>query len=127
MNVPLRQAIPDAPFTTLLGVVKTYCRPDAHENTIEDLRFLLAREDEEMHVFTEELRMALTDPPHLPRAELRRAGGYSHGRDQDFLRRLWLALFGEEPTVGAGMRLLPSPGADRPPRGSENPPVAEAG
>lgn len=107
MNVPLRQAIPDAPFTTLLGVVKTYCRPDTYEYTIEDLRLLVVRDGEEMRVFRDELRAALTDPPDLPRAELRRAGGYTDGRDRDFLRRLWLGLYGEEPAVAARMRLVP--------------------
>lgn len=110
MSVPLNEAIPDAPFATLLGIVKTCHRPGARGSPVEELRSLAAgATDDEMRVFKQELRDALTDPSQLPLAELRRIGGYSGGRDREFLRWLWTGLYDEEPAAAGEVCLIELP------------------
>lgn len=78
---------PDGPFATLIGVATTYCSPDADAEDYERLKRLAQREDDQrMRVFKAELRQALADPSKLPAGE------------EQFLRRLWRDLYGDEPT-----------------------------
>lgn len=124
MSVPLSEAIPDAPFTTLLGIVKTCGRPGARGGIVDELRSLAAvAKAEEMRVFKQELRDALTDPSELPVGELRRVGGYTDGRDREFLRSLWTGLYDEEPAAGGEVHLreLRTRGADSPTSGVVRP------
>jgi len=95
---------PHGPFATLIAVAATYCHPEAYDGAYADL-IDLARspepDDEEISVFKEELREALTDPGQLPDDELFKAVDYGDGSDERFLRRVWRDLYGDEPTAGA--------------------------
>ncbi len=91
---------PQGPFATLIGVAATYCHPEAYDGAYEDLIVrarLMAPEDEEIRVFRDELREALTDPGRLPDNELSKAVEYDDGSSEAFLRRLWRDLYGDEP------------------------------
>jgi hypothetical protein len=89
---------PDGPFATLIAVVATYCDPEQSAGAYEDLKRLAKREDdEEMRVFKAELRRALADPSQLPGEELLEAAEYTEDTDEEFLRRLWRDLYGDEP------------------------------
>lgn len=89
---------PDGPFATLIAVAATYCDPEQSAGAYESLKRLAKREDdEEMRVFKAELRRALADPSQLPDDELFEAVEYDDGSDEQFLRRLWRDLYGEEP------------------------------
>lgn len=89
---------PDGPFATLIAVAATYCDPEQSAGAYEDLKRLAKREDdEEMRVFKAELRRALADPSQLPRGELFEAAEYPEDTDEEFLRRLWRDLYGDEP------------------------------
>jgi hypothetical protein len=91
---------PDGPFATLMGVAATYCSPDADTEDYERLKRLAGREDsQQMRVFKDELRRALTDPNQLPEGELDDAVEYDDGDDEKFLRRLWRDLYGDEPVT----------------------------
>jgi hypothetical protein len=93
---------PDGPFATLIAVTATYCSPDAYAGAYEDLvsRARAAQAvDDEMNVFKDELRQALTDPSRLPEGELDDAVEYDDGDDEKFLRRLWRDLYGDEPVT----------------------------
>ena len=92
---------PDGPFATLIGVTATYCSPDADAADYERLRRLAQREDDQqMRVFKAELRQALADPSQLPEGELDDAVEYHDESDEEFLRRLWRDLYGDEPVTG---------------------------
>jgi hypothetical protein len=94
---------PGGPFATLIAVAATYCSPDAYDGAYEDLvNRAHAQEaaDDEMRVFKDELRQALTDPSQLPKNELDDAVEYDDGTDEKFLRRLWRDLYGDEPVTG---------------------------
>lgn len=84
---------PDGPFATLIAVAAAYCSPDAYDGAYTHL-ISRARAsgsgDEEIRVFTAELRRALADPGLLPGGELSAAAEY----DEAFLRRLWHDLDG---------------------------------
>ena len=92
---------PDGPFATLIGVVATYCSPDADAEDYERLKRLASRQDDpRMAAFKAELRQALTDPGQLPEGELEDAVEYHEESDEQFLRRLWRDLYGDEPPAG---------------------------
>jgi hypothetical protein len=87
----------DGPFATLIAVAATYCSPDAYDGAYTDLisRARLSDSvDEEIRVFTAELRQALADPGLLPGGKLSAAVEYVDGSDEAFLRRLWQDLSG---------------------------------
>jgi hypothetical protein len=89
---------PDGPFATLIGVAATYCSPDADATDYERLKRLASSEDDpKMAVFKAELRQALADPGQLPEGELEDAVEYREEGDEQFLRRLWRDLYGDEP------------------------------
>jgi hypothetical protein len=91
---------PGGPFATLIAVAATYCSPDADAEDYERLKRLVKREgNEEMRVFKDELRRALIDPSQLPDGELDDAVEYDDGSDEEFLRRLWRDLYGDEPAA----------------------------
>lgn len=90
----------DAPFTTLLRVVGTYCHPEAGGDAYDDLVLLAQRgdADEEMRQFKVELRRALSgDVEDLHPDALFAAAAYGDGTDEAFLRRLWHDLYPREP------------------------------
>jgi hypothetical protein len=92
---------PDGPFATLITVAATYCSPDADAEDYERLKRLASREDDaQMAVFKAELRQALADPGQLPEGELEDAVEYREESDEQFLRRLWRDLYGDEPVAG---------------------------
>jgi hypothetical protein len=92
---------PDGPFATLIGVAATYCSPDADAEDYERLKRRAGREDDpQMGVFKAELRQALADPGRLPPGELDEAVEYGEESDEEFLRRLWHDLYGNEPIAG---------------------------
>lgn len=104
---------PDGPFATLIAVAATYCSPDADDGDYADLisRFRAPDPgDEQIRVFTAELRQALADPGRLPGDELSDAVEYSDGSDEAFLRRLSRDLHGDGPSPGG---LAGPPPADR--------------
>jgi hypothetical protein len=85
---------------TLIAVAATYCSPDAYNDAYEDLisRARSPRpDDDEMRRFKSELRQALADPSQLPDGELDDAVEYDDGSDEQFLRRVWRDLYGDEP------------------------------
>ena len=89
---------PDGPFATLIAVAATYCDAEQSAGAYESLKRLAKREDdEEMRVFKDELRRALEDSSQLPDDELFEAVEYDDGSDEQFLRRLWRDLYGDEP------------------------------
>jgi len=89
---------PEGPFATLIGVAATYCSPDADAEDYQRLKRLARTEDDpRMVTFKGELRQALADPGQLPEGELEDAVEYSEQNDEDFLRRLWHDLYGDEP------------------------------
>jgi hypothetical protein len=91
---------PDAPFATLIAIAATYCSPDAYNEAYEELvsRSGSPRPDDgEIRKFKSELRQALADPSQLPGDELSEAVEYDDGSDEQFLRRLWRDLYGDEP------------------------------
>ena len=91
---------PDGPFTTLIRVAATYCSPDADAEDYQRLKRLAGLEgDRQMAVFKAELRQALADPDQLPAGELDDAVEYREESDQEFLRRLWRDLYGDEPVA----------------------------
>jgi hypothetical protein len=91
---------PDGPFATLIGVAATYCSPDAEAEDYERLKRLASLEDDpRMAVFKAELRQALADPSQLPGDELDAAVEYREESDEQFLRRLWRDLYGDEPVA----------------------------
>jgi hypothetical protein len=74
--------------------------PEAYDGAYTDLISRVrsaAPEDEQIRVFREELREALSDPARLPDNELFKAVDFGDGSDQAFLRRLWHDLYGDEP------------------------------
>jgi hypothetical protein len=91
---------PNGPFVTLISVTATYCSPDAYNDAYEDLvsRARSPRpDDDEIRKFKSELGQALADPSQLPGDELSEAVEYDDGSDEQFLRRLWRDLYGDEP------------------------------
>jgi hypothetical protein len=91
---------PDGPFATLIGVAATYCSPDADADDYQRLKRLASRgDDPRMAVFKAELRQALADPGQLPKGELEDAVEYREESDEQFLRRLWRDLYGDEPAA----------------------------
>lgn len=94
---------PDGPFATLIAVAATYCHPDAYAGGYADL-VSRARspqaDDEEIGVFTAELKAALASPALLPGDELFDAAEYDDGSDEAFLRRLWHDMYPGEPVPG---------------------------
>lgn len=90
----------DAPFATMLGVIDTYCHPEAYDEAYDDL-VALAREPaptEELVRFKGELRRVLTgDTEGLHPEALSTAAEYGDGSDEAFLRRLWRDLYPDEP------------------------------
>jgi hypothetical protein len=85
---------------TLISVAATYCSPDAYNDAHEDLvsRARSPRpDDDEIRKFKSELGQALADPSQLPDGELDDAVEYNDGSDEEFLRRLWRDLYGDEP------------------------------
>jgi hypothetical protein len=85
---------------TLISVAATYCSPDAYDEAYKDLvsRARSPRpDDDEIRKFKSELRHALADPSQLPGDELFEAVEYDDGGDEQFLRRLWRDLYGDEP------------------------------
>jgi hypothetical protein len=91
---------PDGPFATLIAVAVTYCSPDADAEDYERLKRLAKRSgDQQMRVFKAELRRALADPSQLPEGELDDAVEYNDWGDEEFLRRLWRDLYGDEPVA----------------------------
>lgn len=99
MSIPFWQSDPDAHWSTLLGVLETYCHPEiATGDGYERLQRLAKREDdEEMRVFKEELREAILDPAQIPGDSLAWAVQYDDGSDEAFLTRVWRDLYPEEP------------------------------
>jgi hypothetical protein len=98
-----RERHPDGPFATLIAVAGTYCHPEAYDDGYADL-VSRARSpqagDDEIGVFTAELRDALAGPGQLPGDELCDAVEDSDGSDEAFLRRLWRDMFSGEPIPG---------------------------
>ena len=89
---------PDGPFATLIGVATTYCSPDADAEDYERLKRLAQYEDDQrMRVFKAELRQALAEPSQLPTGELDNAVEFNDATEEEFLRRLWRDLYGDEP------------------------------
>lgn len=89
---------PDGPFATLIGVATTYCSPDADAEDYERLKRLAQYEDDQrMRVFKAELRQALAEPRQLPTGELDNAVEFNDATEEEFLRRLWRDLYGDEP------------------------------
>jgi hypothetical protein len=91
---------PDAPFATLIAIAATYCSPEAYNEAYNDL-VSRARSprlgDVEIRRFKAELGQALADPSQLPGDELSEAVEYDDGSDEQFLRRFWRDLYGDEP------------------------------
>lgn len=91
----------NAPFATLLGVVQTTCHPEVYYDNYQDL--VDAAHDpqpgDRMRRFKEELRVALIDPSQVPANALSVAASYEEKSDEDFLRRLWHDLYGDEPVT----------------------------
>jgi hypothetical protein len=94
---------PDGPFATLIAVAATYCHPEAYAEAYDDL-ISRARspqaDDDEIRIFTAELKDALTNPGQLPGDELYHAAEYDDGSDEAFLRHLWRDMFPGEPVPG---------------------------
>jgi hypothetical protein len=91
---------PDALFATLIAIAATYCSPDAYNEAYDDLvsRSRSPRpDDDEIRRFKAELGRALADPSQLPGDELSDAVEYHDGSNEQFLRRLWHDLYGDEP------------------------------
>lgn len=97
----------DAPFATLLGVLDTYCHPEAHDEAHDEL-VNLARNPEptdEMIRFKGELRQVLSgDSEELPPDAISLAAEYSDRNDKAYLRRLWSELYPDEPIPEPAMR-----------------------
>ena len=89
------------PFATLLTIIEGSCHPESYEHAFDDLIKAARKPDEEMHRFKDELRAAIADPTQIPaHALFEAAGGFAS--DEEFLRRLWHDLYGDEPvTAGA--------------------------
>ncbi|MQA94244.1 MAG: hypothetical protein GEV11_06175, partial [Streptosporangiales bacterium] len=81
MSIRFWQANPEAPWTTLLSVVETYCHPEiATDDAYERLQRLAKRtDDEEMRTFKQELGEAIADPSQLPKDALFWAAQYDDG------------------------------------------------
>jgi len=92
----------DAPFRTLLRIVRAHCHPAA-DTSHSAYDHLIARAadptDDDMPVFKDELRQLLRGgTTQLPERALETAVLYDEDTDLDFLRRLWHDLYGSEPT-----------------------------
>jgi len=98
--VPLKdiEARPHGPFATVLRLVRVHCHPDA--GTAGYLALVLRAAnppDPEMARFKAELRDLVGGGVRkLPVGALYEAALYDDDEDEDFLRRLWCDLFGEE-------------------------------
>jgi hypothetical protein len=63
------------------------------------MRLARRGDDPQMAAFKAELRQALADPDQLPEGELEDAVEYREQSDEQFLRRLWRDLYGDEPAA----------------------------
>jgi hypothetical protein len=93
---------PEGAFATLIRVAATYCHPEQDPDAYDALKRLASRKgDEEMRLFKDELRQAIRDPSRLPGDELSREVQYDDGSAEEFLRRLWRGLYGDEPIASS--------------------------
>jgi hypothetical protein len=99
-------ARPDAPYATVLGLLRAHCHPDA--GAAGYLALVLRAHnppDAEMARFKAELRDLLCGGVReLPAGALYAAALYDDDEDEDFLRRLWWDLFDTEPATAPGKR-----------------------
>lgn len=90
---------PGGPFATLIKVTTTYLHPEAGDLESLQERARDDADDPEMRVFKDELRQAITSPGQVPRGELFSHVVYDDGSPEEFLRRLWRDLYGDEPVA----------------------------